>query len=108
MSPTRTAHPPSDTTRRPATEAAEGRAGRPRLGRSPTAGAHPSNPVRIGCIGTDRIQVSIRPAFDEAELLALVERLEQLVDAGYATIDLVLEGPVGAPRTTDLSRRDTR
>lgn len=93
MSSTRTARPPSDTTLRPATEAIEGRAGRPALGRSPTPpGAHPSNPVRIGCIGTDRIQVSIRPAFDDAELLALVDRLEQLVDAGYDTIDVVLEG----------------
>lgn len=73
-----------------------------------TPGAHTSNPVRIGRIGADHIQVSIRPAFDDAELLALVDRLEQLVDAGYDTIDVVLEGrdaPDHAARSTDPARQ---
>lgn len=61
-------------------------------------GAHTNNPVRISRIGSDHLQVFIRPVYGCRELLALVERLEQLIDAGYDTIDVVFEG---APR--DLS-----
>lgn len=66
--------------------------------------AHTSNPVRIGRIGADHIQVSIRPAFDEAELLVLVDRLERLIEAGYDSIDVVFEGsdvPHDPARTTE-------
>ncbi len=53
--------------------------------------------MRIGRIGTDHIQVAIRPAVGDEELLALVVRLEQLLDAGYGAIDVVFEqGPVSA------------
>lgn len=47
--------------------------------------------MRIGRIGADHIQVAIRPAFGDDELLALVVRLEQLLDAGYGAIDVVFE-----------------
>jgi hypothetical protein len=49
------------------------------------------NPVRISRIGSDHLQVFIRSAHGCKELLALVDRLEQLVDAGYDTIDVVFE-----------------
>jgi hypothetical protein len=47
--------------------------------------------VRISRIGSDRLQVFIRPAHGCRELLALVDRLEQLIDAGYDAIDVVFE-----------------
>jgi len=47
--------------------------------------------VRIGRIGADRIQVVIRPAIGDTEMLAVVHRLDQLIDAGYDTIDVVFE-----------------
>lgn len=50
-----------------------------------------SNPVRISRIGSDHLQVFIRSPHGDRELLALVERLEQLVDAGYDAIDVVFE-----------------
>ncbi len=55
----------------------------------------PSNPLRIGLIGVDHIQVFIRPAHGEHEFLALVDRLERLVDAGYETVDVVFESSSG-------------
>lgn len=55
------------------------------------AGAPTSNPLRIVRIGADHVQVLIRPAQGGTELRALVDRLEQLVDAGYATIDVAFE-----------------
>lgn len=58
---------------------------------APTRGAHTTNPVQIGLIGTDHIQLSIRPAPDDAELLVLVDRVEQLIDAGYDSFEVVLE-----------------
>jgi hypothetical protein len=57
----------------------------------PTIRAYTSNPVRIERIGTDHIQVFIRPASGEAELLLGVERIERLFDAGFDTIDVVFE-----------------
>ena len=51
----------------------------------------PSNPLRIGLVGADHIQVFIRPAHGEQEFLALVDRLERLIDAGYETVDVVFE-----------------
>lgn len=60
----------------------------PRPGRS---AAQTSHPVRIGRIGADHIQVSIRPALHDAELLVLVDRLALLIDAGYDSIDVVFE-----------------
>ena len=50
-----------------------------------------SNPVRIGRIGADHIEVFIRPASGEAELVLGVERIERLFDAGFDTIDVVFE-----------------
>lgn len=50
-----------------------------------------NNPLRIGLIGVDHIQVFIRPAHGHDELLALVERLELLIDAGYEAVDVVVE-----------------
>lgn len=67
------------------------------LYRSPPAprrdapGARPSNPVRISRIGSDRLQLHIRDPSGCAELLALVERLERLIDVGYDAIDVVFE-----------------
>ena len=52
--------------------------------------------MRIGRIGADHIQVSIRPAVDDAELLALVGRLERLIGAGYDSIDVVFDEPGSA------------
>ena len=57
-----------------------------------------NSPVRISRIGSDHLQVFIRPAHGCSELLALVERLEQLIGAGYDTIDVVFE-----PATRDQS-----
>lgn len=77
----------------------------------PPPGAPTSNPVTIGRIGTDHIQVSIRPVLDDTELQATLHRLEQLIDAGYATVDVVLEdseAPAVTARTTELDRRPGR
>ena len=49
------------------------------------------NPVRIGRIGTDNIQVFIRPPASDTEFAALIDRMDQLVAAGYETIDVVFE-----------------
>lgn len=57
----------------------------------PSPSAHTSNPVRIERIGTDHVQVFIRPARGDAELRLGVERLEQLFDSGFDTIDVVFE-----------------
>lgn len=54
-------------------------------------GAHTSNPVRIERIGTDHVQVFIRPALGDAELLAGVERIERLFDAGFGAIAVVFD-----------------
>ena len=64
--------------------------------------AHTSNPVRIGRIGADHIQVSIRPALDDAELIVLVDRLEQLIDAGYETIDVVFDASDATDEPAEL------
>lgn len=48
--------------------------------------------MAIGRIRAGRIQVSTRPTRGVTELLALVDGLEQLIDAGHDTIDVVLEG----------------
>jgi hypothetical protein len=53
--------------------------------------AYTSNPVRIRRIGTDHIQVFIRPASGDAELVLGVERIERLFDAGFDTIDVVFD-----------------
>lgn len=79
MTWTPTDHRPHESTRRSASDP-------PRPPGGPT-----SNPVRIGRIGADHIQVSIRPALDDGELLIVVHRLEQLIDAGYEAIDVVFE-----------------
>ena len=60
-----------------------------------------SNPMRIARIGTDHIQVVIRPAVGRTELLGLVERLERIIDAGYDAVEVVVEG---AMETTSLAR----
>jgi hypothetical protein len=52
---------------------------------------HTSNPVRIDRIGSDRIQVFIRPVLGDADLVAVTDRIEQLLDAGYDTIDVVFD-----------------
>ena len=59
----------------------------------PSTSAHSSNPVRIERIGTDHVQVFIRPARGDAELRLGVERLEQLFDSGFDTIDVVFDPP---------------
>lgn len=59
--------------------------------RSITVTTIPTNPARIGRVGADHVQVFIRPVLRGTELLAVVERLEQLFDAGYDTIDVVFE-----------------
>ncbi|MGB3409857.1 MAG: hypothetical protein WBA45_01565 [Microthrixaceae bacterium] len=65
------------------------------VGAQPTPlGTHTSNPVRIGRISNDQVQVFIRPMLDNDELLAVVERLERLLDAGYDSIDVVFEAEV--------------
>ncbi len=67
----------------------ETRLGSPRASRRPMApGAYTNNPLRIDRIGTDHLEVVIRPVHGRTELLALVERLEQLIDAGYDTLDV--------------------
>src|SRR3546814_16689736 len=66
----------------------------------PTAPA--GNPVRIGRIGSGHIQVAIRPAFGDAELLALVDRLERLIDAGWKTIEVVFDGAIKPEEVADL------
>lgn len=60
--------------------------------------ARPANPVRISRIGTNSVQVTIRPPADDTELMALVGRMEQLVAAGFESIDVVYEDAPGAPR----------
>lgn len=47
--------------------------------------------MRIDRIGTDHVTVSIRPVRDGTEILAVVARLERLIDAGYDTIDVAFE-----------------
>lgn len=61
--------------------------------RSTTAVAceHAVHPLRIGRIGADHIEVVVRPVLGPEELLALVDRFERLIDAGYDTIDVVVE-----------------
>lgn len=54
-----------------------------------TTGLH--NPVRISRIGSDRLEVLIRPVDGCRELRALVDRLERLIGAGYDAIDVVFE-----------------
>lgn len=84
----------------------------------PALRSRPSNPLRIGLIGSDHVQVFIRPAHGEHELLALVDRLERLIDAGYETVDVVFETassrvvatpdlPVRSVRDSVLAGRDT-
>jgi hypothetical protein len=77
--------------------------------------------VRISRIGSDHLQVYIRPADGCSELRALVDRLEQLIGAGYDTIDVVFEAvtrdqsaggdhavrPRDAPATRDGSGTST-
>ncbi|MGH9270934.1 MAG: FtsX-like permease family protein [Ilumatobacteraceae bacterium] len=80
------------TNHRPTSGAVKERVGPPSAARRPRPPhACTSNPLRVGRIGVDHIQVFIRPAHGPNELLALVERLEQLIDAGYDTIDVVFE-----------------
>ena len=76
----------------------------------------PYNPVRISRIGSDHLEVFIRRVDGCGELLALVDRLEQLIGAGYDTIDVVFDAahhsrPAGpaepsADRTGAAPRRD--
>ena len=74
-----------------------------------TTGRH--NPVRISRIGSDRLEVLIRPVDGCRELRALVDRLERLIGAGYDAIDVVFEPTHHArsaprpERLADLSRR---
>jgi hypothetical protein len=81
-----------------------------RIGPSNVAGrparqrGHTSNPLRIDRIGTDHMRVHIRPAVGRAELRALVERIEQLLDAGYETIHVVAETVTHEPEPTRPSR----
>lgn len=56
------------------------------------------NPVRIDRIGTDQITVTIRPIHHDADRKAAVARLEQLVDAGFDTIYVVVDS---APHTNN-------
>ena len=63
---------------------AETRGPRPRGGRL-------TNPLRIGQIGVDRIQVFIRPVHGDTELLALVNRVKRLIAAGWEMVDVVVE-----------------
>lgn len=85
------------TTENLAVPFSQGRWPRPQGGSTPHL-------VGVGRIRADRIQVSTRPALGVAEILALVEGLEQLIDAGYETVDVVLEGrevqATGRPRPT--------
>ncbi len=72
--------------------------------RSP-AGDRPDalhHPVRISRIGSDRLEVLIRPVDGCRELLALVDRLERLIGAGYDAIDVVFE----PTRSSWSSRRE--
>lgn len=80
------------TAHRPTPGAVAERIGSPPAARRPRPpGGHISNPLRIGRIGSDHLQVFIRPVHGSTELRALVERLEQLIDAGYDTVDVVFE-----------------
>ena len=72
----------------------------------PAVGAHANNPVRIERIGTDHVQVFIRPARGDAELRLGVERLEQLFDSGFDTIDVVFE-PSSRPASDPDRPADT-
>ena len=73
----------------------------------PSTNRPPSiNPLRIGRIGTDHLQVFIRSVHGRTELSNLVERLEQLLALGYDAIEVVFEeataepgGPLDAVRT---------
>ncbi len=67
----------------------------PAISGSTSPGAGANNPVRISRVGSDHLQVFVRPAYGCRELMALVERLEQLIGAGYDAIDVVFEA---APR----------
>jgi hypothetical protein len=46
-------------------------------------------PARIVCIGTDQVQVVVAPNLGAAELAAVAHRIDQLLDAGYDTVDVV-------------------
>ena len=69
----------------------------------PAPGPHTSNPARINRIGTDHVQVLIRPTFGDAELRTLVERIEQLVGAGFQTIDVAFEDDAAVPRDVGMA-----
>lgn len=66
----------------------------------------PDNPVRISRIGNDRLELHIRDPSGYAELLALVERLERLIDVGYDAIDVIFEGMPPDRRHHDQNRRE--
>lgn len=93
MTPTPTNHPPAPATTRRSPPGAPGhRIAPPQVARRPRPpDTHTGNPVRIDRIGTDHVTVSIRPVRDGTEILAVVARLERLIDAGYDTIDVAFE-----------------
>lgn len=104
----------SAPTRRPAPKAVRDRVSSPQVARGARSpGADTSNPVRIDRIGTDRIEVSIRAVHDRTEVLALVERLDQLMEAGVGAIDVSFDtvsscrpiGAAGSSRPSATSRR---
>lgn len=97
------------TNHRPNPEAVKELVGPPQAARRPgPRGVYTNNPLRISRIGTDHLQVFIRPVQGCTELLALVERLEQLIDVGYDAIDVVFEtatrDPSVAPDVAVLAR----
>jgi hypothetical protein len=44
------------------------------------------------CIGTDHVQIAVGAIDEPAELAALVDRIEQLLEAGYATVEITSAG----------------
>lgn len=68
--------------------------------------ARTNNPVRISRIGSDHLQVHSQDPAGCAELLALVERLERLIDVGYDAIHVIFEGPPPEQRQRDRNHEE--
>ncbi len=66
----------------------------PHTSASPGAVApHPSIgagvPASIVRIGTDQVHVVVRPNLEPGEFAAVARRIEQLLEAGYETVDVI-------------------